>query len=170
MLWSIELFLSVCQHMPQPGALALCCTPAWQVLCWEPFSWGLHGKTMPGKLVGDWTQSRSSSALSCCQTFSSRPCSTLLLDASWLQMSREEEEVLDSIQILASDLGQVTVTSWTVTVPASSGRAWAAGGVLAGQGCCLHMMLPLRTPVLLAMRSPFSCSLFVYQTNLAARM
>ncbi|CAN8184378.1 unnamed protein product [Coccothraustes coccothraustes] len=40
------------------------------------------------------------------QTGNSSPCSTPLLDASWLQMSREEEEVVDSIQILASDLGQ----------------------------------------------------------------
>lgn len=65
---------------------------------------------------------------------------------------------MDSIQILASNLSQVTVASWTMTVPSSAGRgsaagllgAWrAAGGVLAGQSCCFHMVLPLTTPALL---------------------
>lgn len=88
------------------------------------------GATWEGHVRGarvGWAETRSSSALSCCQTFSSSPCSTPLLDASWLQMSREEEEVVDSIQILASNLSQVTVASWMMTVPASAGRGSAAG-------------------------------------------
>ncbi|KAL2307965.1 hypothetical protein Nmel_000959 [Mimus melanotis] len=118
------------------------------------------GATQEGHARGlcmGWTESRSSSAPSCCQTFSSPPCSTPLLDVSWLQISREEEEVVDSIQILASNLSQVPVASWMATVPASAGRGLAAGGVLdrAGQSCCFHMALPLRTPVLLAICLPF---------------
>ncbi|KAL9868132.1 uncharacterized protein GJ701_016061 [Geothlypis trichas] len=51
----------------------------------------------------DGAPQKNSSPAEPCQMIVVDPLQT---DASWLQMSREEEEVLDSIQILASDLGQ----------------------------------------------------------------
>lgn len=52
MLWNAGLlflsastFLSLGHwHFAPP-----CCALTWQLICWAPFSWGLHRKAMPGE-------------------------------------------------------------------------------------------------------------------------